>query len=156
MEGPTPPLHLSLSLVEAEHAALRIHPDGVLGSELALQDCLRERVLDLLLHRALERTRAADRIEFEVHAIQWASVLSLLGGSPLRRSQGAPRPKGRASCPALVLDCKWRAGRATSQPKDDSEEDDFAAARLNSRKMGMQDYQAASLAIPQRHLPSLI
>src|SRR5256885_4256134 len=54
---------LQALLLEAEHPSLRIHPDGVLRRELAFQDRFRQRILDLLLDRALERPRAVDRIE---------------------------------------------------------------------------------------------
>src|SRR5690606_796561 len=48
---------------EHELPAFDIHPDAVLGRELAFQDRPRERVLDALLDRALQGPRAEHRVE---------------------------------------------------------------------------------------------
>src|SRR5690349_17396228 len=48
---------------EVETGRAHAHPDRVAGGEVAAQDPLRERVLELLLDRALERPRAVDRVE---------------------------------------------------------------------------------------------
>src|SRR5438034_11642203 len=56
-------LLLHLRLLEGERARLHVDVDRVLGREPALEDRFRERVLDLLLDRALERPRPVDRIE---------------------------------------------------------------------------------------------
>ena len=51
---------------EHQLAALRIHLDRIAIAEPAGQDRLRQRVLQLLLDRALERSRTVDRIEADV------------------------------------------------------------------------------------------
>ena len=45
-------------LLEAEHPALRIHPDRVLRREAAGQDFLGQRVFEFALDRTFERARA--------------------------------------------------------------------------------------------------
>src|SRR5690554_1246564 len=50
-------------LVEAQAAATRIHADAVARAEAAFEDGPRQRVLDLLLDRPLERTGAIHRVE---------------------------------------------------------------------------------------------
>jgi hypothetical protein len=44
-------------------AVVHAHPDIIAGQELPFQDPLRERILDLLLDRALQGPRAVHRIE---------------------------------------------------------------------------------------------
>src|SRR5690348_5265059 len=51
------------ALAEHQLAAFCIRMDGVAGAEFAGQNFLRERVFQLRLDRALQRTRAIDRIE---------------------------------------------------------------------------------------------
>src|SRR5881628_195560 len=51
------------ALTEDHLAAFFRDADGVAGDEIAREDLLGERVLDLLLDRALERARTVDRIE---------------------------------------------------------------------------------------------
>src|SRR6202012_4076930 len=51
------------SLLEREFTAVHANADAVTGGELVAQNALRERVLDLLLDRALERPRAVHWIE---------------------------------------------------------------------------------------------
>src|ERR1700757_4807858 len=48
---------------KGELAAAHADADAVAGHELSLQDLLGERILDLLLDRALERSRPVHRIE---------------------------------------------------------------------------------------------
>src|SRR5438094_4547402 len=50
-------------VLELHRAAAVFDADDVLRGELAFEDLFRERVLDALLDRALERPRAVDRIE---------------------------------------------------------------------------------------------
>src|SRR5690606_7482323 len=67
---PPPPNHQSpiTNSRPREHqmAAFGVDPDGVAAGELAGLDLLRQRVLDLGLDRALERTRAVHRVETDV------------------------------------------------------------------------------------------
>src|SRR5690606_40892066 len=53
----------SVEPVEHQHASTGVDPDAVPGSESAFQDRLRERILDALLDRALERPGAENRVE---------------------------------------------------------------------------------------------
>ena len=57
----TPPALFSLR--ERDLAAVRVDLDRVARREAAGEDLLRQRVLDLLLDRALQRPRAVDRVE---------------------------------------------------------------------------------------------
>ena len=57
LQSPFPELQRPVEIVD---------DDVVAADELALQDLLRERVLELALDRALERPRAVDRIEADV------------------------------------------------------------------------------------------
>src|SRR5690606_11765529 len=53
-------------LAEHQPAGLGVDMDGVAAAELAGQDLLRQRVLELGLDRALERARAVHRVEADV------------------------------------------------------------------------------------------
>ncbi len=55
-----------LGLREGQHHAVGVDHDGVAGAELAAEDAVRQRVLQLLLDRALERARAVHRVEADV------------------------------------------------------------------------------------------
>jgi hypothetical protein len=57
---------VALALAKHQRPALGLDPHRVARTELAGQDLLRQRILQLLLDRALERTRAVDRIEADV------------------------------------------------------------------------------------------
>ena len=56
-------LGIALARSGASTVVLDADFDDVTGLELALQDFLRQRVLDLLLDRALERSRAVYRVK---------------------------------------------------------------------------------------------
>src|SRR5690606_17842711 len=53
---------LGAALAELEPVRRRLDADRVAGPEIAAQDPLRERVLELLLDRPLQRPRAVDRV----------------------------------------------------------------------------------------------
>ena len=55
-----------LPLGEREMPAFGVDMNGVAAAELAAEDLLRQRVLQLLLDRALERTRAVHRVEADI------------------------------------------------------------------------------------------
>src|SRR5258706_16330035 len=57
LRGPRP------GVLELHRAAAVFDPDDVLRGEPAFEDLFRERVLDALLDRALERPSAVDRVE---------------------------------------------------------------------------------------------
>lgn len=60
------PQVLGSTFAEHQLPALGIDLHRVASAELAGQDASRQRVLQLLLHRALERTRAVHRIEADI------------------------------------------------------------------------------------------
>ena len=61
-----PNLRSSLFLAKHQLPAFRIHRDGIPGREPPLQDLARQRILQLLLHRALQRPGAIHRVEADV------------------------------------------------------------------------------------------
>src|SRR5207248_11088937 len=61
-------------LLESERSRLRIHANGVLRPELALEDRFRQRVLELLLDRALEGTCAIHRIEARLRELRHGGI----------------------------------------------------------------------------------
>ena len=56
-----------LQLRKLNHPALHIDHHGLTGAKLARQNFLRQRILDLLLNRTLQRPRAVDRVEPRLH-----------------------------------------------------------------------------------------
>src|SRR5690606_33097819 len=70
-------------LAEDQAVALGRHHDGVAGAELAGEDLLRQRVLQLLLDGALERPGAVDRVEADIAKQGQGAVLDAQADLPL-------------------------------------------------------------------------
>src|SRR3546814_1139022 len=91
-----------LGPVEYQAPTLGIHAHGVAAAELATEDLLCQRILQLLLDRALERTRAVDRVEADV-AEQVERLV---------RHLDADAALGQAPFQAAHLDARDQIGRA--------------------------------------------
>ena len=62
-----------------------VHYDSVLRSEAALENILRERILDLRLDRAVQRTRAVDRVEAHLGELGQRRIAHLAASCPCAR-----------------------------------------------------------------------